>query len=181
MKIIIVGAGIGGLATYLSLKKHLPTSTVTVYESHGSPSSTNSNVGGGLGLAPNGQRAIAAISNNAVSYIRQRGFPAPAFTMRNSAGQWLGNYPAGRAERYGGFEQVLLRRAVVHNALLEEIPEDAVVWGKKVKSVTETEAGATVEFVDGLVETADLVIGADGVRSVVRECMFDNQYPATYE
>ena len=76
---------------------------------------------------------------------------------------------------------VLLRRAVVHNALLEEIPEDAVVWGKKVKSVTETEAGVTVEFADGSVEKADLVIGADGVRSIVRECIFDNQYPATYE
>ena len=76
---------------------------------------------------------------------------------------------------------MLLRRAVVHNALLEEMPEDAVVWGKKVKSVTESGADVRVEFVDGSAETADLVIGADGVRSVVRECMFDNQYPAMYE
>ena len=85
---------------------------------------------------------MAAVSNNTVSYIQQRGFSAPAFTIRNSRGQYLGNYPSGRAERYGGFGQVALRGAVVHknhNALVEsEIPEDVVIWGMKVKSVRET-------------------------------------------
>lgn len=80
MKIIIVGAGISGLSTYLHLRKHLPnpdSHTITIYESHqarsklpsaNSTASEHANlnldtlsestaiVGGGLGISPNGMR-----------------------------------------------------------------------------------------------------------------------------
>jgi 2-polyprenyl-6-methoxyphenol hydroxylase-like FAD-dependent oxidoreductase len=185
MKVIIIGAGIGGLLTYLSLQKHLsdslPSLTIKVYESHGSPSSTNSNIGGGLGLAPNGLRAIGSVSLKAARYIQEHGYSGTHFTLRNSTGQLLGHMPAGRPERYNGFGQTLLRRAIIHRALLEEMPEEAVTWGKKVKSVQEQDNGVQVEFEDGEVETADLVIGADGVRSVVREHILDGKFPAAYE
>ncbi|KAG6867121.1 hypothetical protein C0993_006592, partial [Termitomyces sp. T159_Od127] len=86
MKVIIVGAGIGGLSAYHSLKKHLANSnlTIKIYESHGPPGTTK--VGGGLGLAPNGLRAIASVSPKAAMYIQANGYPGPIFTFRNSSG-----------------------------------------------------------------------------------------------
>jgi len=86
----------------------------------------------------------------------------------------------GKGERYG-YPQMMLPRAVVHEALLAEVPEGAIGWGKKVKAVRETLYGVEVDFEDGAVEKADLVIGADGVRSIVREAVVGSNYPAHYE
>ncbi|GLB45283.1 putative extracellular salicylate hydroxylase monooxygenase [Lyophyllum shimeji] len=183
MKIVIIGAGIGGLSAYHALRKylaHAPGVTIKIYESHGSPASTNSNVGGGLGLAPNGLRAIASVSPGAADYIQTHGFPGPIMTFRNSSGRLLGQFWSGRKERYG-FDQLMLRRATVHEALLQDMPADAVIWGTPVQSVRETKEGVEITFADGTSETADLVLGADGVRSVVRKCNFEDQYPATYD
>ncbi|KAF9465699.1 hypothetical protein BDZ94DRAFT_1234333 [Collybia nuda] len=187
MKVIIIGAGIGGLSTYHSLRKHLANSnnpssplTIKIFESHGSPTSTTSNIGGGLGLAPNGLRAIASVSPKAAEYIQAHGYPGAIMAFRNSTGRLLGQYWNGRKERYG-FGTLMLRRSVVHEALLRDIPSDAIVWGMKVSLVRETEDGAVVEFSDGSTETGDLVIGADGVRSVVRKAIFDDRYPAEYD
>jgi 2-polyprenyl-6-methoxyphenol hydroxylase-like FAD-dependent oxidoreductase len=189
MKIIIIGAGIGGLSTYHSLRKHLseadqstPSTSlaIKIYESHGSPTSTTSNVGGGLGLAPNGLRAIASVAPGAAEYIQARGYPGAIMSFRNSTGRLLGHFWNGRKERYG-FGMLMLRRATVHEALLQDIPSGDINWGKKVLSVHETDDGVRVEFADGSADTGDLAIGADGVRSVVREAMFENKYPAEYE
>lgn len=180
MKVIIIGAGIGGLSAYHSLKKYLANNNVTikVYESHGPPGTTK--VGGGLGLAPNGLRAIASISPKAVEFIRMNGHPGPIFTFRNSSGRLLGHFWNGRKERYG-FDQMMIRRAVLHEALLLGVPADAVSWNSKLLSVREIDQGVEVEFANGSSDTADLVIGADGVWSAVRECIFDKKYAPIYE
>jgi 2-polyprenyl-6-methoxyphenol hydroxylase-like FAD-dependent oxidoreductase len=184
MKVIIIGAGIGGLTTYLALRKYLadsaPTITIKVYESHGSPTSTTSGIGGGLGLAPNGLRSLSSVSPRAVEYMQERGFPGPIMTFRNSSGRMIGRFLAGRRERYG-YDLLMVRRAVVHEALLREIPPDAIDWDKKVKVVRETDHGVLVEFSDGGSDNADLILGADGVRSIVREAIFGDKYPAQYE
>jgi 2-polyprenyl-6-methoxyphenol hydroxylase-like FAD-dependent oxidoreductase len=101
-------------------------------------------------------------------------------TMRNSAGALLGRLVVGKALRYG-YPQMMLSRAAVHEALLAEVPDGTIGWGKKVTAVRETAAGVEVEFEDGLVETADLVIGADGVWSRVREAVVGREYPVHYE
>jgi len=180
MKILIVGGGIGGLSTYHSLKKHLPASNVssiTILESHDSPART---LGGGLGLAPNGQRAIASIAPNALTYIHERAFPGSQMTFRNSSGGLLGVFNAGRKERYG-YEMVMLPRPVVHAALLSTIPEKDIRWGVKVKTVRESGIRVEVECADGSTEMADLVIGADGVRSAVKASLFNGEFDAEYE
>nr|AGK29866.1 FAD-binding protein [Volvariella volvacea] len=186
MKIAIVGAGIGGLAAYHALKKHLIDDAhdsnveIKIYESHSSPTSTTSIIGAGLGLAPNGIRAIASLSPDAATYIQERGFPGAEMTFRNSKGVKLGCLWSVRKERYG-HSQLMLPRAAVHEALLQDIPSGVAVWGARVKDIRENEEGVEIEFEDGSVENVDLVVGADGVRSVIRECIFSGQYPAEYD
>jgi len=187
MKILIIGAGIGGLTAYHSLRKYLSDSaatysplTIKMYEAHGSLKYTTSNIGGGLGLAPNGLRSIAIVCPGAVEYMQARGFPGSVMTFRNSSGRMIGQLFAGRKERYG-YDLLMMRRAVVHEALSQDIPTDAVQWEKKVLAVRETDEGVVVEFTDGTLDNADLVLGADGVRSVVQEAIFGDKYPAQYE
>ncbi len=74
MKVIIVGGGIGGLATYHALQTYLPSNvSVEVYESYPSPNTTISSIGGGIGIIPNGLRALNAISPASVLYLRAHG------------------------------------------------------------------------------------------------------------
>ncbi|KAG6808894.1 hypothetical protein H0H93_016361 [Arthromyces matolae] len=185
MKVIIIGAGIGGLSTYHSLTKHLSplcdSLTLKVYESHGPPEADAGaqGIGGALGLAPNGLRAISSLSPEAIAYIEARAYPGSTFTLRNSAGKLLCNLHI-RKERYG-FDQLMVRRSVVHEALLIGLPPDAITWNKAVESVKETEEGVEILFKDGSRETADLVIGADGAWSQVRSSLFGEQYKPLYE
>ncbi|KIM34711.1 hypothetical protein M413DRAFT_450097 [Hebeloma cylindrosporum] len=180
MKILIVGGGIGGLSAYHALRKHLSAldiSSITILESHESPVRT---LGGGLGLAPNGQRAIASIAPDALDHILEHSFPGSQMTFRNSSGSLLGIFSSGRKERYG-YEMVMLPRAVVHEALLSGIPEQDIRWGVKVKGVQESRNQVSVEYSDGSTEMADLVIGADGVRSAVKSSLFDGKFDAKYD
>jgi 2-polyprenyl-6-methoxyphenol hydroxylase-like FAD-dependent oxidoreductase len=181
MKILIIGGGIGGLAMYHAIRKHLPESvTVKIFEAYPSATTTKNNIGGGLGLAPNGLRALASLSEEISDYIMERGLGDPIFSFRNSTGRSVGRFSGGSKERYG-FDQMLLPRAVVHDAVLIGVPDGVVEWQKRAKEVRETEKGVEVEFEDGTVETGDLVIGADGVKSVVRKAIFGDQYPPQYE
>ena len=201
MKVLIIGAGIGGLSAHIALHKHLrlhlPSLSVRVVEAHSALSgpdapplaSASTIVGAGLGLAPNGLKAIHSLSPPAAQQIMDRGFldDASRFTFRNSSGKTLGAFLGGRKDRYGGFGMVMVSRAVVFESLLQALAEfgDAVSeveWGRKVVAVKELgDEGVQVEFSDGAKEVVDLVIGADGVRSRIRDSLFEGRYPAEYE
>lgn len=65
----------------------------------------------------------------------------------------------------------MLPRAVVHEALLKEVDAKDIRWGVRATGVRDGDEseGCVVQYEDGTEETADLVIGADGVRSVVKK------------
>ncbi|KAK0487224.1 hypothetical protein IW261DRAFT_597748 [Armillaria novae-zelandiae] len=172
MKIIIVGGGIGGLAAYHALRTYLaPDVSIKVYESYPTPDATSAILGGGLGIVPNGLRALRAISPASALYLTTHGNTCAYFILRNQTGRTLG--------RLGGLsDRVLLPRASVHEGLLLGVPDGVVEWGRRIAEVKETEGAAQVVFEDGGVETCDLVIGADGIRSVCRQALFG---PGSYQ
>ncbi|KAK7461126.1 hypothetical protein VKT23_009053 [Stygiomarasmius scandens] len=182
MKIIVIGAGIGGLCTYQALRKNLPPSTVIdIYEAYPSALATNGLIGGGLSLAPNGQRALSAISPSVLSYILARGYSNPNVTFRNNFGQMVCQMPFGSKERYG-FQTILCPRATVHEALLldDDIHQN-IHWNRKVERVFETDNSVRVQFQDGIIETCDILIGADGSRSICRNALYDQEYAPRYD
>ncbi|KAF8625703.1 hypothetical protein AX14_011562 [Amanita brunnescens Koide BX004] len=81
----------------------------------------------------------------------------------------------------------MVPRGVVFEALMQAFQElgregASIEWGRKVVSIKELGAeGVEVEDADGTKEVVDLVIGADGVRSRVRDSLFEGKYPAEYD
>ncbi|KIK60110.1 hypothetical protein GYMLUDRAFT_226184 [Collybiopsis luxurians FD-317 M1] len=182
MRVIIVGGGIGGIATYHSLLKHLPpSSTVDLYEAY-SPSACKSAIlGGAITVGPNGQRAIASITPAAIPYILERGFQSSVITVRNDFGKTLAQLPFGSPDRYG-YSSVMVSRAIVYEGLMLGADTDARIhWSMRVKRVWETEEAAHVEFEDGSIESCDWLIGADGAKSKTRDALFDDNYATQYE
>ena len=59
-------------------------------------------------------------------------------------------------------------RQQLRQSLLDALPSEAVVWGKRLKSLDEHPSGVTLCFTDGSETHADVVIGADGIWSTVR-------------
>lgn len=58
-------------------------------------------------------------------------------------------------------------RAHLHQALLENVPRDVIHLGKKfISARADPQEGVTLEFQDGSIVKADLLLGADGLRSV---------------
>lgn len=73
----------------------------------------------------------------------------------------------------------MLPRVVLHQALLNHVDEMDIGWGVRVVAIKEVEntgGGILVECEGGSVEQADLVIGADGVHSIVKDCLFNKKY-----
>jgi 2-polyprenyl-6-methoxyphenol hydroxylase-like FAD-dependent oxidoreductase len=184
MRIIIIGGGIGGFSAYHALRKELsevhPSATIVIYEAYPSASETKNIVGGGLGLAPNGLRALSSLSLGIEEDLQTQAFLRERMALRNSTGKLLGHMCVKGKERYG-FSELMLPRATVHDAVLRGVPREAVQWEKRVREVRETDEGVEVEFEDGTTDSGDLVIGADGVRSKVREAIFGRKYDAEYE
>lgn len=163
---MIVGGGIAGPVTAAALRK--AGIDATVYEAY--PAESNG-IGGILALAPNGLAALGIIG--ADEGVRAVAAPFSRMTM-SIAGKSLGELPGLpdlpplQVVERGDLHHVLHERAVATGVRFE--------YGKRLVSVEENPAGITARFADGSTATADVLIGADGVRSTVRT-LIDPQAP----
>ncbi|WP_433354257.1 FAD-dependent oxidoreductase [Microtetraspora malaysiensis] len=88
---------------------------------------------------------------------------------------------AHAADRYGFPTQAIPRRDLLER-LTDGLPDDLVHYGMTCRSVTQDENGVTVTFADGSTATGDLLIGADGHHSAVRRHLWGDGAvrPATF-
>ena len=197
MKIIIVGAGISGLTTYLFLKKLLPSALpqdvpfeIIIYEKHQAAAerdhtSGSTTVGGALGIVPNGLHVLQDLNEELFEKIVAKGYSCSHFCMRNSYGYTLARFPTvdhGPPPMY----TVMIGRQDFWQCLREAVPDEAVVHANVLEVLCEQSQQARLTFADGTPDVeADLIIGADGVRSVVKRSVTGDgktdHYPPTYE
>jgi 2-polyprenyl-6-methoxyphenol hydroxylase-like FAD-dependent oxidoreductase len=165
---LVIGGGIAGPVTAMALQK--AGFEATVYEAH--PERTDG-AGGGFTLAPNGLAALDVLGLG--DLVRPAGRDVAAYVLQDWKGRPLAEFgnPPGVAPM-----QFFYRRDL-YRALHEETARRGirVEYGKRLTDVREETGAITAVFGDGTSATADLLVGADGIRSRVRE-LIDPQAPA---
>jgi salicylate hydroxylase/6-hydroxynicotinate 3-monooxygenase len=76
-----------------------------------------------------------------------------------------------------GAPYLCMHRADLHDALASAVPAGRIALGKKLVALAQARGAMTLVFADGTRAEADLVIGADGVHSTVRELIFGPEKP----
>ncbi|MGD0024536.1 MAG: FAD-dependent monooxygenase [Xanthobacteraceae bacterium] len=172
--VAIVGGGIGGLAAALALIRR--GIDVDVYEQ--APELRE--LGAGVQISANGTRVLHALGlKEALEKVQV--LPAgKAIRLWNTGQSWkLFDLGMESVERYG-FPYITIHRGDLHGviaqALLQEKP-GAIHLDRKCVGLTQTPHRVELRFATGAPVTAKLVIGADGVHSVVRVNLFGAAKP----
>jgi 2-polyprenyl-6-methoxyphenol hydroxylase-like FAD-dependent oxidoreductase len=156
---LVIGAGIAGPVAAMALQK--AGIEATVYEAH---ESTAEGVGGGMSIAPNGIEALASIALDHV--VRPLGVPMTGIEIQDWSGRPLGLF----ANPPGVAPMQFLWRGDLYRALYDEALRRGILieHGKRLMRTEEKDDGVTAHFDDGTEATAEVLIGADGIRSTVR-------------
>jgi 2-polyprenyl-6-methoxyphenol hydroxylase-like FAD-dependent oxidoreductase len=159
--VAIVGAGIAGVTTAAALAR--AGIRCQVYEQ----TSEMGEAGAGIQLAPNATRLLRRLGD--LQLARRAVTPRSIEMRRWDDGAVLATTTLGRAcEDEFGAPYYTFHRADLHRLLRDLLPDGMVVLGRHCDGVHDTAHGAEMVFADGGTVRADLVVGADGIHSVVR-------------
>ncbi|KAL3448168.1 hypothetical protein BJX65DRAFT_317709 [Aspergillus insuetus] len=176
LSVIIVGGGIAGLAAAIALRKD--GRTITIVEQ--SPISTE--IGATISLQPNASRIVEQQWGLASALKEQGSMVDQAFEVYNLDGELQMRIPLSTTEKYGA-ERMMYHRADLH-AVLKERATGATFPGKPAELKTSSRVvncdpeKGTVELADGQVLSADLIVGADGIKSAIRRNVLGEEVTA---
>lgn len=168
MQAIIVGGGIGGLATAIALRK-VGIETLVLEQARAFTA-----IGAGLGLQANATKALTYIGADAywresaspVLHSRQHGLEDGEVISESSM--------EPLEERFGEYYRCG-HRADLLESLMRCLPPESVRARSRVVNLEETDDDVAVELETGEVIRGDLLIGADGLNSRVRTLLFGEQ------
>lgn len=163
MQVVIVGAGIGGLAAALALRR--AGFEVHVYEQ----ASVLREVGAGVAISPNAVKVLHWLG--LAEALRAVGVVSLSMDSRDwQSGAVLGRVPLG-AEAVGrwGAPFYHLHRAHLHDALRAALGDRHLTLAARCVAVEQSGGKVRIRCADGREADGDLLIGADGVHSAVRE------------
>jgi 6-hydroxynicotinate 3-monooxygenase len=166
LKVAIVGAGMGGLATAAALRR--VGIEVQVYEQ----AQQFVRLGAGIQVGCNAMKVLRALGLE--QRMRQQSFYPRSWNNRDwKTGEVKFDMIFGEsAEQKFGAPYLLAHRGDLHAALASAVPEECIKLSHKLVSLDETGDGIKLSFANGATATADAVVGADGVHSVVRDILF---------
>ena len=171
MRAVVIGGGIGGLATALAFRQQ--GFDVQVVEK----AAALSEIGAGLQISANGMRVLRDLG--LADQVRDIGVAAQAIRyhdLRSGESLWQTPLGASAAERYGEpFVQV--HRADLLNLLAGAFGTASLSLSSAAVDIEQRADSALVTLADGRQLPADVVIGADGIHSRVRAWMLGPEEP----
>src|SRR5258705_8058783 len=162
LRIAIVGGGIGGLTAALALQAR--GLDATVFEQ----AEVLREIGAGVSIHPNAARLLKRIGLD--DQLRKIGSPISRITLRTSQGGAITTPvgPATPAVSPDCGQGYNVHRADFLNLLFAALPKGTVALGHRCIQLKEDGNRIHVSFANGASADADVVIGADGIRSVVQ-------------
>lgn len=166
MKALIIGAGIGGLSAAIALRK--AGMETTVFER----ARELKEIGAGLSLAPNATNELGL-----TDALQGIGAPVRVGEIRTWRGQLLSRLPVWQLDEKIGAQTVAVHRADLQKVLLQELGDGGMRLGASCTSFGQDETGMRAFFTDGTEERADLLVGADGLHSTIRQGLLGDGAP----
>lgn len=163
-KIAVVGAGMGGLAFAAAMRGS--DHEVTLYEQ----APEIGELGAGISLWANGTRLFEEMG--IAELMATRSCETEAAYFRNEDGSVAAEQSLARDNWYRdnyGYPYYGALRTDLQASLLEVLGTDNIRLAKQLVTIEDTAEGAVLHWADGTSDTADLVVGADGIKSAVRK------------
>jgi 2-polyprenyl-6-methoxyphenol hydroxylase-like FAD-dependent oxidoreductase len=167
---LIVGAGIGGLSAGVALRQ--AGWNIRIFERAATPRE----LGFGLALAPNAVEALAEIGLADVVLSRSFAPVVATAELRRPSGVVFKRAEVPVAAAFGGRMAIALRPAL-HGALLDAVGLDSIAVGSEATGFQQTGDQATLQLANGDEVEGDLVVGADGMWSVIRRQLHPSEPP----
>lgn len=162
MNIAIIGSGIGGLATANALLKK--GFNVQVYER----AQVLRSIGAGLTLTPNGLNSLNAIQPGIVESLISAGSPLETLILKRSTGETIASKPIATVQHYGQ-PMLNIQWSKLQAILASALPSEIIHLQHRCVGVEQQDNQVKAHFESGKTVQADLLIGADGINSVVRQ------------
>ena len=172
MDVMVVGAGIGGLFTALRL--HAEGLRCVIYER----GQQIRELGVGINALPFAVGELASLGLK--DRLAEIGVRTGELVYTHRLGQEIMRRPCGLAAGFA-YPQISVHRGrlqgLLHRAVVERLGADAVRTGHRLVGFEQDADGVTARFADGSQARGDVLVGADGIHSVVRSSLFPDEGP----
>ena len=172
-RVAIAGGGLGGLAAAAFL--HQAGVPAVVYEQ----ARELREVGAGIMVPPNAARMLRRLG--VLGAFRERAVQLETgweFRRWQDGTVLSAQDLTAKSARLYGEHTYTVHRADLLDVIKRAVPAEAVRLGKRLDGFSVSEAGVRLEFADGERASADVLVGADGIHSVIRAALIEPAPPA---
>ena len=166
MKVTITGGGIGGLTTAIALRQK--GIEVEIFEA----ANEFKQAGSGITLAINAMQIYQRLGLS--EKLQQAGNRLDGIQICNQKLKVLSTANISSLKKQYKVENIAIHRAKLHEILLNELKDCPIHMGKQLKTLNQQEGKINLQFEDRTKHQCELLIGADGIHSVVRRSIFQD-------
>ncbi|KAG0353263.1 hypothetical protein BC939DRAFT_1068 [Gamsiella multidivaricata] len=165
-KVLIIGAGIGGITLALLLERIGIDYEVFERAKCVKP------LGAAMSIGPNILPVFEQLG--LIDEIMKVSLPATTMEVYKENMELIGRTDnTAFIKQRSGYDPIMFSRPDVHNLLLSKVPASKIHYSKRVLSVGQSDTGVLIRCTDGQTHEGDILIGADGAYSAVRQSLYD--------